>query len=107
MSERIIRDLTAFKRERAHVLSIIECYRKTHKPVYVSFEKNFVYDWTLKEAQDTIAMAYGKRADTPLNVLERLLVKYDTWAHTESRSAEQFKVAAAAIEDLIDLILTS
>lgn len=88
---------------RKNALNIINYYRTHHRSVYVSSEKNLIYDWTLNEAYYAVL-----RSDsTPLSVLERLLAKYDTWAHTESRSAEDFKIAVSAVDDLIDLLLTS
>lgn len=107
VSERTKQEMSAFRSQKSRALTMIETYRQVHGEIYLSFKKNATYDWAIQNAYDTIARAYGRNADTPLNILEGLLTKYDAWAHTESLSADQFKVAAAAIEDLIDLLLTS
>lgn len=107
MSERLKQEIKAFRKVRTSALSIIEDYQKNHKTIYASFEKNCIYDWALKEAYDEVSRAYGRNADTPLNVLERMLTKYDEWAHAPAQSSNQFKIAVAAIEDLIDQILMS
>lgn len=107
VSERLKNEITAFKRQKNEALTMISAYRQSHGDIYFSFKKNATYDWAIQNAYDIIARAYGRNADTPLNILEGLLAKYDTYAHRGSLSADQFKVAAAAIEDLIDLLLTS
>lgn len=107
VSERSKREISAFKKQKNSALTMIAAYRQTHGDIYLSFRKNAAYDWAIQNAYDTIARAYGKRADTPLNILEGLLAKYDAWAHTDSSSAEDFRVTAAAIEDLIDLLLST
>lgn len=88
---------------RTSALSIIDHYRKHHRAVYMSNEKNIIYDWTLEEAYYSVLRSHS----TPLAVLEGLLSKYDTWAHSKARSADDFKIAVSAIDDLIDQLLTS
>lgn len=102
MSERTANRVAAFRRQKIRVLEMIKYYRDNHPTIYVSFEKSCHYDWAIDEAYNTVA----RSTDAPMEVLDRLLSKYDGWAHTNTRSSWIFSVAASAIEDLIDHILT-
>ena len=96
MSER--GNVTMTKR---HTLERIRYYLNHHDTVHFSFEKLSYYEWAIKEACREIKTSM----EPPLDVLDRLLIKYDEWAHTTAKSAEAFKVASTAIEDLIDLLI--
>lgn len=93
---------TARASTKIRACEVIAYYLKHHDSIHLSFEKNCYYEWAIKEALREIKFSN----DTPLNVLDHLLIKYDGWAHSESNSADAFKVAASAIDDLIDLLLT-
>lgn len=94
---------------KREALSRIANYQTKHKPVYISFEKNSIYNWALQNAYETVL----KSDDTPLNTLDKLLSKYDEWAHSnklrvgESKQYEHFSIALSAIDDLIDMLLSS
>lgn len=94
---------TAQASARYRACEIIAYYLKHHDSIVLSFEKTCYYEWAIKEALREIKLS----DDTPLNVLDRMLVKYDARAHTHADSADAFKVAATAIDDLIDLLITS
>lgn len=96
-------EMTAMSSARFRACEIISCYLHHHDSVSWSFEKNCYYEWAIKEA----LIAVKTSNDTPLNVLDRILAKYDSWAHDESEAAKRFAVASSAIDDLIDQLLTS
>lgn len=103
MSERTARNNKAFMASKRHVLDLITYYYDHHPTVYISDEKNFLYGFAIKTAYKEVYRSH----DTPLNVLERLLVRFDEWAHTKCSNDYVFSVSSSAIEDIIDLILTS
>lgn len=88
---------------RVNACDLIAYYLDHHDAVQWSFEKNCYYEWAIKEALITIKCS----DDTPIEVLDRMLAKFDSWAHCESAASERFAVAASAIDDIIDLLLTS
>lgn len=96
-------------RIKRDALTRIAQYQTEHKPVFMSFEKNCIYNWTIQNAYETVL----KSNDTPLNTLDKLLSKYDEWAHSnklrvgESKPYEHFSIALSAIDDLIDMLLSS
>lgn len=63
------------------------------------------YKWALGEALRALYDA-DSRYECPLDVLERLHEKYDRWAHNGTKNAEDFAYALAAIDDLIDMLLS-
>lgn len=67
----------------------------------LSFEKQCHYEWALRTAINEVR----RGRDTPLNTLYTLLTKYDEWAHLNMPSAYKFAIAAAAVDDLIDVLL--
>lgn len=87
------------------IMKVIRCYIDNCPAVYPSHVKNMYYQLALEDAFDNI-MDMGVR-DTPLSVLDRLAVKYDEYAHKKHKNAVMYSCMAAAIEDLIDIILTS
>lgn len=95
------KSIVAFRHTKLSALEIVARYRDTHKPVYSAFDKNCFYDWTINDAYEQIKRAH----DTPLNVLDGLLAKYDEWAHANHNTCH-FAVALAAIDDLIDAIIS-
>lgn len=101
MSEERHKAIVAYRHAKLHALELIKYYKDHHKPVYTSFEKNCFYDWGLQEAYDQIYHSH----DAPLEVLDALLSKYDTYAHTECEGSERFRIVVSAIDDLIDHIL--
>ena len=94
---------TARASAKYRACEVMAYHLKHHDSVFLPFEKMCYYEWAVKEAIREVKAS----SDTPLNVLDRLLVKYDERAHTNCGSSEAFKVASAAIDDLIDLLLTS
>ena len=96
-------EVMALYHSKNRILEMISYHLDHHKPVYFSEEKNFLYDWGIREAYHEVKT----HNDAPLKVLDRLLVKYDGWAHTESRTADDFRIVAAAIDDIIDIIASS
>ena len=90
-------------------LTRIARYRSSHKPVYMSFEKNALYDWSIRNAYESVL----RSSDSPLNTLDRLIEKYDGWIHRDSAHAngskqhEHFSIALSAIDDLIDMLLSN
>ena len=100
MSDERHQTIVAFRRTKLHVLELIQYYIDHHKTVYSSFEKNCFYDWGLKEAYDHVLKAH----EAPLAVLDRLLAKYDVYAHCDGDGKERFAIVVSAIDDLIDLI---
>lgn len=96
-----VRTATASTKFRA--CEVIAYYLKHHDSIHLSFEKTCYYEWAIKEALREVKSSN----DTPLNVLDRMLVKYDERAHRHTDSADAFKIAASAIDDLIDLLITS
>lgn len=94
---------TANASARRHACELISYYLHHHDAIRLSFEKNCHYEWAIKEA----LIAIKRSDDTPLNVLDLMLVKYDSWGHNKSEAAERFRIAASAIDDIIDLLLTN
>ena len=94
---------------KREALSRIADYQKNHKPCYISFEKNSIYNWAIHNAYETVL----KSNDAPLDTLDKLLSKYDQWTHSrnlhanKSKQREHFSVALCAIDDLIDMLLSS
>ncbi len=90
-------------------LKLIAQYQIEHKPIYMSFEKNSIYNWAIQNAYESVL----KSPDTPLNTLDKLLTKYDNWAHRKSvcdmgaKQCEHFSIAVSAIDDLIDVLLSN
>lgn len=101
MSEERHKAIVAYRHAKLHVLELIKYHIDHHKPVYASFEKNCYYDWGLQEAYDHV---YRSR-EAPLEALDGLLAKFDTYAHTDCEGSERFKIVVSAIDDLIDNIL--
>ena len=103
MSERTRRNNKAFIESKRHVLDIISRYYKHHSDPYFSDEKNHLYSFAIMTAYKEVRQSH----DTPLNVLERMLARFDEWAHTGCSNDYVFSVSLSAVEDIIDLILTS
>lgn len=103
MSERTKRNNKAYIEPRRRVLDLISYYYKHHADPYISDEKNFLYGHAIKTAYEEVYRAH----DTPLNVLESMLSRFDEWAHAGCTNDYVFSVSASAVEDIIDLILTS
>lgn len=103
MSERTRRLNKAFMSTKKRACNLIRHYLIHHPTIYVSDDKNFYYEYAIKEAYKEVRMGQ----DTPINILDQLFTKYDTWAHTGLDSDRTFGVMAAAVDDLIDMILTS
>lgn len=103
MSERTSRNNKAFIESKRHVLDLISYYYDHHPTVYISDEKNYFYTYAIKTAYREVSRSH----DTPLNVLERMLTRFDEWAHTGCSNDYVFSVSVSAVEDIIDLILTS
>ena len=82
---------------------LISYYYDHHSKKYLSDRKEFTYDFALKEAYREVRLG----RDTPLNILDRMLVQYDSWAHTDCENDDDFSVMARAIEDLIDMLVNS
>ena len=100
------RDEQAQIKAKAHVLDIIRSrYLKCRRfpTVYQSSEKNFFYVNAIKEAYKAVK----ESNDTPLNVLDGLLEKYDSWAHAGCSNDYVFSVSTSAVDDIIDLIISS
>jgi hypothetical protein len=100
MSDYRRESIMAYRKMKLEALDIVSRYRDNHKPIYFLFEKNVFYDWAIKDAYDRIYRSH----DTPLNVLDELVAKYDKWAHERPDDCH-FSVALAAVEDLIDAII--
>ena len=96
-------EVIAMYHSKNRILEMISYHLDHHKPVYFSDKKNFLYDWGIREAYREVSTD----DEPPLQVLDRLLIKYDRWAHTESRTADDFRIVAAAIDDIIDIIASS
>lgn len=103
MNEVRHKSIVAYRHAKIHALELIQYYKDHHKPVYMSFEKNCFYDWGLQEAYERVRTSH----DAPLAVLDRLLAKYDGYAHCDRDGAERFRIVVAAIDDLIDVISNS
>lgn len=103
MSERTSRNNKAYIAAKRHVLDIISEYYKHHSNPYFSDEKNYLYSFAIKTAYKEVYRSH----DTPLNVLERMLTRFDEWAHAGCSNDYVFSVSLSAVEDIIDLILTS
>ena len=101
MSDERHKAIVAYRKAKLHVLDLIKYHIDHHKPVYLSFEKNCYYDWALREAYEQVYRSH----EAPLDVLDELLAKFDTYAHSECENADRFKVVVSAIDDLIDIIL--
>lgn len=99
MSDERHKTIVAYRHAKIHVLDLIQYHIDHHKPVYMSFEKNCFYDWGLREAYNQVLDSH----DAPLAVLDQLLAKFDTYAHSDG-DTERFRIVVAAIDDLIDLI---
>lgn len=82
---------------------LIKYYQNHHPTVYISNEKNHYYECAIKEAYSAVRGS----DDMPVEVLDRLLAKYDTWTHTGLENDAVFSIMMRAVDDLIDLILTS
>ena len=100
MSDERRQAIIAYRKAKIHVLDLIKYYTEHHKPVYTSFEKNCFYDWGLNTAYDEVYRSH----DAPLAALDRLLAKFDTYAHSDGGDTERFRIVVAAIDDLIDLV---
>lgn len=103
MNEQTRRAHKAFMSVKRNACKLISYYLDHHKEIYVSDEKNFYYDYAIKEAYREVY----RGNDAPIKILDRLLAKYDTWAHTGLENDSTFSVMVSAVDDLIDLIQTS
>lgn len=103
MSERTIKNNKMVANAKRHVLDLIMYYHDHHNEISLSEEKNFFYDYGIKMAYKEVYRSF----DPPMAVLDRLLVQYDEWAHSGCSNDWTFSIFARAVEDLIDLILTS
>lgn len=96
-------EINALSRTRQEALKIISYYYEHHPKKYLSDEKNFQYEFGLKEAYREVRLG----RDTPLNILDRLVAQYDSWAHCDCSNDDAFGIMATAVDDLIDMILNS
>lgn len=87
---------------KREALRIIRSYISNCPNVYVSFEKMSYYKWALNEALKTVKHC----DDSPLEILERLLERYDDFADRDNPKSYIFSVAAHAVDDLIDTLIT-
>lgn len=88
---------------KQEAIRIIRNYIRNCPEVYVSFEKMSYYRWALNEALKMVRHS----SQSPLEVLEVLLARYDDYAHRKNPSSYVFEPAASAVDDLIDVLLTS
>lgn len=87
---------------RTSAISVMGRYLRFGQAVFASVEDNCAYRFAIKEAM----YAVNRTDEPPLSVLERLQLKYDAWAH-ESKHAHMYAVMAAAIDDMINILLTN
>lgn len=102
MTERMRRDNQGYMNIKKEACRLIKEYRENHPTIYLSSEKSFYYDFAIDEAYKEVRRSH----DTPLNVLDRLLSRYDDWAHCGCENDEVFSIFVRAIDDLIDKIIS-
>ena len=103
MSERTKRNTASLMNTKHKACELITYFYDHHSKKYLSAEKEHIYDFALKEAYREVLLG----RDTPLNILDCLLVKYDSWAHTDCSNDADFSIMARAVEDLIDMLINS
>ena len=103
MSERTQRNTALLLYTKNKACELISYFYDHHPKKYLSAEKNHIYEFALKEAYREVRLG----RDTPLNILDCLLAKYDSWAHCDCSNDGDFSIMACAVEDLIDTLVNS
>ena len=103
MSDRTRRNMEAMRSAKHKACERIGYYYDHHPTIYLAEDKKHYYKYAIKEAYRAVKSS----SDMPLDVLDRLLVKYDEWSHTGCKNDYAFGICMAAIEDIIDMLLKS
>lgn len=86
-----------------NAILLIRQYLRECPPIYGNDEKDTHYRFAVSLAMRDIRYS----EDTPLNVLYDSQRKYDEWAHQKRPTSYIYSIAANAIDDLIDYILSA